>query len=377
MSRSRDYNEPPPDYSDSENELQSNVILVPNALQSETQTKTSLHALHTDRCSSQQLMAQSLRSAGDGRLSLVTSGKQVEMNWHELQQKMKSDLPDKVMQPEPTSCTTVSFSTADGHRDDVGAASRPRRSLSVKSVFLGEDRGTVDRMKPIINEFRFYQKTQKNILGQKSELQRAIEKRQARQRLKHAEVEKTGLEKILEMRALRISSCNASKQSVDSVSPAYSPSLNSGTIWNKRFENSVKPSASLLPANEVKAATAAGSATCHTSEMVQGNEGHRRSFVKITATPDSHGGHGKTQTSGEAPREKVSQVRLLLKTIESNHLNRNLEKTTKLKEQTGKYTAKQFDYSGRSWIAGGSSTSSLSPSSSSSSTCSSGRILKL
>jgi hypothetical protein len=33
-------------------------------------------------------------------------------------------------------------------------------------------------MKPLINEFRFYQKTQRSILGQKSELQRAIERRQ-------------------------------------------------------------------------------------------------------------------------------------------------------------------------------------------------------
>jgi len=42
-------------------------------------------------------------------------------------------------------------------------------------------------MKPLINEFRFYQKTHRNILGQKSELQRVIERRQ--QKLKQQEEE--------------------------------------------------------------------------------------------------------------------------------------------------------------------------------------------
>lgn len=64
-------------------------------------------------------------------------------------------------------------------------------------------------MKPLINEFRFYQKTQKSILGQKSELQKVIEKRQQREKVKQLEEErqtkqKTNLEKILELRAMKI-----------------------------------------------------------------------------------------------------------------------------------------------------------------------------
>lgn len=46
---------------------------------------------------------------------------------------------------------------------------KPRRTMSVKSAVNPFNQ---DTMKPLINEFRFYQKTQKNILGQKSELQK-------------------------------------------------------------------------------------------------------------------------------------------------------------------------------------------------------------
>ncbi|KAI1299655.1 hypothetical protein HDE_03733 [Halotydeus destructor] len=87
---------------------------------------------------------------------------------------------------------------------------KPRRSMSVKSSVNPFDQ---DTMKPLISEFRFYQKTQKNILGQKSELQKVIEKRQQREKIKQIEderttIKKSGLDKVLQLRATRLNNGN-------------------------------------------------------------------------------------------------------------------------------------------------------------------------
>lgn len=383
MSQSSDYYEPPPDYSDSESETPSNLMPTPNDMQSDrgSQTKTSLQS-HADTSTSLHPL-----TSGNAvcKVNLIPVRNLTESHRHEQHQKMGNDSPALLMSPESgmsTSCTTITFSTSDDGRGEVGAAIRPRRSLSVKSIFVGEDRKTADRMKPLINEFRFYQKTQKSILGQKSELQRAIEKRQARERLRHAEPEKTGLEKVLELRALKISNSNGItfKPPIDSSSPTHSPSLNISTVWRKGYEHSIKPALSHPPVTQANKVTTtlASSTTSRSLPMDAGQESHRRPFVKIMTAHDVMNGRDRTPVSGDMPNsgEKIGHVKLILKTIESNRLNRSHDKTAKLKEHAGKYTGKQFDYAG-SWTAGGSSSSSLSPSSSSSSTCSSNKIPKV
>lgn len=342
MSHSNDYYEPPPDYSDPETETRSSMIIVHNSKQ--TQEKGS-------RCEPRSEMSNFQRHSKSVAMLFDCPGAPVQTKSCGPKTECYSAARRRFQGSElSTSCNTVTFATADdGGEEALVVAPRHCRTLSMKSIFLGEDRNTVDRMKPIINEFRFYQKTNKSILGQKSELQRAIEKRQVRARLRQAHDEKSALETFLEIRALRISS-----QGIQS-----SDSTNKSDARSKQEK--------LLPLPTSQSKTPRSPVDCFTGSLGE-RDGLSRSSVKIASSIDSHDGYHNLQTA--KPSEKVSRVKMILRNIEGIHRNLNHEKVAKSKDpKTERHAVKQLDLAGKSWRASSSSSaSSLSPSSSYSST---------
>lgn len=196
---------------------------------------------------------------------------------------------------------------------------KPRRTMSTKSAVNPFNQ---DTMKPLINEFRFYQKTHKNILGQKSELQKVIEKRQQREKQKQLEEErtkvtKTGLEQLLELRALKLNGNNSS-----SASSPSAVSINGGINGLRQDKNSSESAVS------GQAGVTSG------GRRVIGLQ--RATSVSFPASPGSlsaspHSSYpssspGSTSASSSGSSSNLSSgggtnsshVQLILKTIESN-----------------------------------------------------------
>lgn len=211
--------------------------------------------------------------------SFMTKSTSCLTNWKRSDYQAMNEQEDHRPQPELPKCP-------------------PRRSLSVKSVFCpnlsvncqpspspqynygpgnqgaphlrmttcasSSSSSMNDMMKPLINEFRFYQKTHKNILGQKSELQKVIEKRQLRERTRAKDQVQLGssgpdrqLEKILQLRQMKLSqsmvtTCDSSVTSSEEVQPVEDPTdTSTPPVVLRRFKRTTSTGGSLEKPNKI------------------------------------------------------------------------------------------------------------------------------